>query len=917
MAACGAGRRQAASLARGVIAAWLCAAAGGAADRSASIAGSVTDPSGAAAAGAAVTLLRPPVTIAAATRTDAAGRFRFENVAAGSYVVVAELAGFAPRRLALQLEAGRAPAELAIALETDSFRDEVTVSAAPGRADAAAAVAQGVNVIDRDEIAQRAKAVLAQAAAEEVGLHLQRTSPTMGGVFVRGMTGTKVNVYVDGVRYTTSAQRGGVSTFFNMVEPEALEDVEVVRGPSSAEYGSDALGGTVQLMTRPAAFSAGGEELSGSWSASGGSADLSFGSALTARYAAETLGVTGTLAGRRVNTLRAADGVDSRNAVTRFLGLPSSLVTDDGRLPDTAFTQYGGQLRANWALSASTQLALGYLRGQQDGGKRYDQLLGGDGNLVADLRNLMADHLYARLEKARWGVFDRLSATYSFSAQREERVNQGGNGNPNASLNHEPERTVAHGVQASAQRQLGRHGLTLGADYTFESMAAPSFAASPVTGATTPRRGRVPDGARYRQGGVFVQDVFEALPGRLRLNGALRFSVADYEADAAATLAASGQPLWPADAYDTSAPTFRLGALWNVKGALSLAANVSRGFRAPDITDLGTFGLTGSGYEVSNREVEGLGATVGSTADAAAVSTGRAVEVLAPETSLSYELSVRYRARRVRAELTLFETDVDDNVAKQTLILPQGAVGLSLAGEPVTRQLDSGAVFVAVSANPVLVRASFDEARIRGLEATLDVELAPAWRLAGVFTWLHAEDRATGLPPNIEGGTPAPDGWLRLRFAPDGGRRLWVEPYLHAAARQERLSSLDLGDRRTGASRSRSSIASFFTNGARARGLVSSGPDGVAGNADDVLLPTGETLAEVQARVLGPTGAAQPLFPALPGYVVFGLRASLRFGGRHELFADLENLGDESYRGVSWGMDAPGRGVYLRYALSF
>ncbi len=74
-------------------------------------------------------------------------------------------------------------------------------------------------------------------------------------------------------------------------------------------------------------------------------------------------------------------------------------------------------------------------------------------------------------------------------------------------------------------------------------------------------------------------------------------------------------------------------------GPLSLAANLSRGFRAPDITDLGTFGLTGSGYEVSNREVEGLGASVGSTADATAVSTGRAVEVLAPETSLSYELT--------------------------------------------------------------------------------------------------------------------------------------------------------------------------------------------------------------------------------------------------------------------------------------
>ncbi|MFI5169977.1 MAG: TonB-dependent receptor domain-containing protein [Vicinamibacterales bacterium] len=882
-----------------------------------SVAGTVTDATGAPASGVEVTLVSPLGAITATTRSDAAGAFRFETVPAGSYVLSAELPGFAARKRAVQVVSKGALDGLKLDLQPGGFRDEVTIRAAPGRADAQDGVAQRVNVIDEERLALRAKAVLSQAANEEVGLHLQRTSPTMGGIFVRGLTGTKVNVYVDGVRYTTSAQRGGVSTFFNMVEPQALEGIEVVRGPSSAEYGSDALGGTVQLLTRAPSFDPSGERVSGSWSASAGSADLSFGSALVGRYAAPTLGVIGTLAGRRVNTLRAASGEDSRNAVTRFLGLPSETAIDDGRLPDTAFTQYGGQLRANWAITPTTQLVAGYLRGQQDGGKRYDQLLGGDGNLQADLRNLMVDHLYARLDKAGLGFLDRVTLSYSFASQREERRNQGGNGNPLASVNHEPERSVAHGLQATASRSFGRHDLTLGADVFLEGIAAPSFATNPTSGATTVRRGRVPDDPSYDHGGVFLQDVFEAVPGRLRLNGAVRFSAASYEVDTSPTLAGNGTPLWPADSYDTSAPTFRIGALFTPSGPLSVAVNVSRGFRAPDITDLGTFGLTGSGYEVSNREVDGLGASVGTTADATAVSTGHAVAVLDPESSLSYELTLRYRSRRLRADLTGFQNDISDNIAKQTLILPPGALGLSLAGEPVTRQLPTGAVFVAVSANPVLVRTNFEEARIRGLEASFGAELTPSFFLAGLATWLHAEDLATGLPPNIEGGTPAPDGWLRLRYTPGGGRRFWIEPYLHAAAEQDRISSLDLGDRRTGASRSRSSIAAFFTNGARARGLVSPGTDGIPGNADDLLTPTGETLAQVQERVLGPSGVAQPLFPTIPGYVVFGVRGAIRFAERHEILFDLENIGDESYRGVSWGMDAPGRGLYLRYSLSF
>jgi len=880
----------------------------------ASVSGVVRDPAGVPLAGAAVSLLSPLGSSVAATRSDKAGEFRLDALAPGSYVLAVEFPGLATRRLALRVEADRPAEPLAVALQPEIYRDEITVTATPGRAAALDDVPQQVNVIGEEEIALRAKAVLAQAASEETGLQLQRTSPTVAGVFVRGLTGTKVNVYVDGVRYTTSAQRGGISTFFDLVEPEALEGIEVVRGPSSAEYGSDALGGTVQLLTRAPAFSASGQQLSGAWNASFGSADASFGSSLVGRYAAPTFGLLGSLAGRRVNTLRPGGGTDSHNAVTRFFDLPSSVAVGE-RLPDTAFTQYGGQLKASWALSSTAQLTASYLRGQQDGGKRYDQLLGGDGNLVADLRNLMADHLYARFEKSRAGFLDRFSLTYSFSAQREERVNQGGNGNPRASVNHEPERSTAHGFQVAAHRAASRHDLTLGADLHLERIAAPSFSASPATGATGVRRGRVPDGARYQHGGVYLQDVFEAVPGRLRLNGALRFSAASYEVDEREAPAGTAL-LWPADAYDTSDVTFRLGAILDLGGPWSLAASVSSGFRAPNVTDLGTFGLTGSGYEVSNREVSGLGATVGTTADASAASTGRRVEVLAPEKSLSYELTLRLRARRVRLDVTGFQTDVDDNVAKQSLILPSGAVGLDLAGEPVVRQLESGVVFVAVSTSPVLVRTNFDDARIRGLETTLAAEVGASFSLGGTFTWIHAEDRASGLPPNIEGGTPAPDGWLRLRWAPHGGRRFWVEPYLHAAARQERLSSLDLEDRRTGASRSRSGIASFFTNGARARGLVSPGPDGVAGTADDVLLPTGETLAQVQARVL-PDGHSTPLFPALPGYAVFGVRGALRIAVRHEILFDVENLTDENYRGISWGMDAPGRGVYLRYALRF
>ena len=55
----------------------------------------------------------------------------------------------------------------------------------------------------------------------------------MAGVFVRGLTGNKVNVFVDGVRYSNSAQRGGVNTFFDLVEPSSLEGSRFCADPTA------------------------------------------------------------------------------------------------------------------------------------------------------------------------------------------------------------------------------------------------------------------------------------------------------------------------------------------------------------------------------------------------------------------------------------------------------------------------------------------------------------------------------------------------------------------------------------------------------------------------------------------------------------------------------------------------------------
>ncbi len=878
------------------------------------LAGVVKDTNGSAVPQATVNLLNARQSVIASTTTDVHGQFALKGVPAGTYELrVTSNRGFALRSKALRIPSTET-SSLEITLGFEALTAEVTVSAEIGTVQSLDETTQQVNVIDERKLEGRAKAVLAQVAQEEPGLQLQRTSSSIGAIFVRGMTGAKVVNYVDGIRFSTAAARGGINTFFNLNDASNLRAVEVIRGPNSAQFGSDSIGGSVQLISRAPLFAADKPEVHGEITTRYNSADHGFGGNAQMTFGSKDLAVLVNLSSHRSNTVRPGGGFESHSAINRFFGLRSDLLLGE-RSTDTAFTQYGGLFKLSHRLTAHDQLSVHYQRAQIDGGKRLDQTIGGDGNLIADLRNFMLDFFYGRYERFEAGPFDTFTISYSYNAQREERVNQGGQGNPLGAITHQPERAVVHGAQAQATKQWSRDNLVIGGEFYYDCVRAPAYTFDPATGAFAPSRPRVPDKATYHSGGVYAQNVLTAIPERLRLVGALRYGRAAYNSRAANSPIVNGQRLWPDDDLSVDSLTPRFGAVITFAAGFNLSAQVSRGFRTPHITDLGTLGLTGNGFEANAVDLAGKGATIGSTAASSAVSTGIPVAQLKPETSWNYEGGVHLHRSRIDIDVNGFVNNIYDNIVLQALILPPGAVGLQLGDQRVTSQNANGVAFVPATTNPVLIRANYGDARIWGIEQKFDLRIKRGWTISQNFTYLRAEDRLTGLPPTIEGGTPAPQGNFRVRYdAPKS--RFWIEPYLFGARKQDRLSTLDLEDRRTGATRTRASIQNFFRRGATVRGLVAAGADGRFGTADDTLIATGETLAQVQNRVLGSANGA-PLFNYIPGFMTFGVRGGFRLAERHNVIVDLENLNDKNYRGISWGMDAPGRSLGFRYSYRF
>ena len=874
--------------------------------------GSVKDSTGGALVGAQVVVLTPQRAVVATTTTDASGTFKVAGLPDGQYLVIVKYKGLAERQAAVTVSAANAK-PLDVVLELVKLGEDVTVTANPGGVGELNKMSQPINVISADDVLARAKTVTAQVFDGETGVNLQRTSPGMAGVFVRGLTGGKVNVFMDGVRFSNGSQRGGVSTFLDLIDPTTLESIEVLRGSSSAQYGSDALGGSVQFLSKvPPLSSTGKPTFSGTITAGAESAHVGGLGHVGLTYSRERFSLFGSIAARKTGDYLPGGGEDTHAAVTRFLGVPSSELYPT-RMPDTGFTQNATQLRANWAPTSNMLVVGNYLRTRQDGANRWDQLLGGDGNLIAKLNDLQLDLVYLRIESMKAGWFDHASATYSFNTQREERVNQGGQGNPTGTITHQPERTTVNGVQVSLTKQLApRYSLLIGGDDYFEKLTSVATDVNPVTGAVTLSRPRIPDQATYNEGGVFAQTNIDAVKDKLAITAAARFGFTSYHADVADAPVVNGSPLWPSDSLATQSGTFRVGAAWRATESLTFVTSLSSGYRAPNMTDLGTLGLTGSGFEVAAPDVAGLSAFVGNTADASAVSSGMAVEQVSSETNLNFDGGLHFNNKRFRIELTGFTNTIYGNIQKQSLILPPGAVGTTIGGQPITAQTAGGAVFVALSSSPVLVRANYDDARIWGIEWLGQVKLTSDFTVGTTYTYMRAKDIATGLPPNIEGGTPAPGGTAWVRYT-KSDQHWWVEPYVTFAATQTHLSSFDISDRRTGATRTRSQIQNYFRRGATVNGWVSAGADGTFGNADDILMVTGETLAQVQDRVLGVGVTSAPMFTSVPSYVVFGVRAGFTFGGHHTIYVDAENLGNESFRGISWGMDGAARGISFRY----
>ncbi|HUG54525.1 MAG TPA: TonB-dependent receptor [Vicinamibacteria bacterium] len=174
------------------------------------------------------------------------GRYRAEALPPGRYQVAVGAPGF---RLAPSAEAevGGTEAVLDLVLQPAPVREQVVVAATRDEA-AASTVGATVSVLDRERIAAREPASVLALLEEVPGVTVARNGGLglQGSFFVRGGESNFVRILVDGVPVNEPGGEYNVGPQL----PLELERVEVVRGAASSLYGTDALAGVVNLVTR-------------------------------------------------------------------------------------------------------------------------------------------------------------------------------------------------------------------------------------------------------------------------------------------------------------------------------------------------------------------------------------------------------------------------------------------------------------------------------------------------------------------------------------------------------------------------------------------------------------------------------------------------------------------------------------------
>ncbi len=437
------------------------------------------------------------------------------------------------------------------------------------------------------------------------GIFVQKTNHGGGSPFVRGLTGNQTLVLVDGIRLNNSTFRYGPNQYLNTIDVFSVSKIEVAKGTGAVQYGSDALGGVIQVFTRQPEWS-----------------DKKYwkGRVLT-RY------MTGDMEKTTRGEFEYGSKKSAIAAGITYRDYGDLLGGDTtGKQSPSGYREWAFDVKAKWKLGNKVQLTVAHQQVRQFHVPVYHKVR---------LENFKINEIdpqqrrltYARLSIAtKNSLFKEIVFTQSWHQTKEGRntLKNGG-----SLYRREKDEINTIGFTAEVNSKITKNwsansGIELYADKVNSSREDINI----VNNSFSFSRGLYPNDSRY--GNYAIYSLHQVLLNKWQLDAGARWNVLRIRIDDAALGRVFIKP---------AALVGNLAALYRLSRTNALFASYSTGYRAPNIDDLGTLGVVDFRYEVPTAN-------------------------LSPERSRNLEIGYKLNHRKFSLKAGLFYMHLDNIITR-------------------------------------------------------------------------------------------------------------------------------------------------------------------------------------------------------------------------------------------------------------
>lgn len=482
--------------------------------------------------------------------------------------------------------------------------DEVTVSASRF-SEMKKYVPQQVQTVGAEKIKFLNQQTTAEMLTHTGNILVQKSQLGGGSPIIRGFEANKVLIVVDGVRMNNAIFRGGHLQNVLSMDNSILEKTEILFGPSSVLYGSDALGGVMSFYTKKPQFATDGKKTifvsnaffrySSAYREKTGHVDFNFGTPKTAFLTSFTFSDFGDLRQGSNHYKKYPNWGKRSFYVERINGADSMITNNSPEIQvQSNYKQYDFLQKVLFK-TGKIENVLNFQYSTTGDVFRYDRLTEINSSGIAknaqwyygpQKRLLASWQLYLPKEK----LYDQGTITAAWQDIEESRHNRGFK---SSKLNHRTEQVNVISLNADFKKTIGKNEFSYGTEFLYNQVNSKAYAENINTGQISVLDTRYPDGGSNTQSYAAYGTLLHKMNSKIIANAGFRYSNNRLYSKF------NDKTFFPFPFNDitqtSSSLTGNMGIIFLPGEGWRIATLISSGFRTPNVDDMSKVFESGNG----------------------------------------------------------------------------------------------------------------------------------------------------------------------------------------------------------------------------------------------------------------------------------------------------------------------------------